>query len=187
MTRSQLIKRLWKAKRGSRELSDAMLLACGWEKRSLSTSGQLDVWFDSNRGIWYDDKRPSPTESVDDGLRLVMQGASAAVTQHGSGRGSTELYAYISQVFALTVIKMDVGGAMQLKTGDEFKWRKGQFLVFRERTPIGILNRNQIAREKSRQCNLPDTVIHHQHVGAATPALSLCLAILLAMEERDAS
>jgi len=57
---TDLIKRLEEAEAGSRELSDAVLLACGameydWKSRKYS-------------------RRPSPTQSLDDALGLVPEG-----------------------------------------------------------------------------------------------------------------
>lgn len=63
---TDLIAKLEAATEGSRELSDEVLLALGWEQ------GQDDHWFAPDnevpvRGAY----RPSPTEYVDDGMALV--------------------------------------------------------------------------------------------------------------------
>jgi hypothetical protein len=68
-----LISRLESAAEGSRELSDDVLLACGWEKTFDGVA--CDYWAPPHTaGRVYSDNRPSPTESVDDALELVPEG-----------------------------------------------------------------------------------------------------------------
>ena len=64
---------------GSRELSDEVLLACGWTRREEPLT-VLDgvpqavaiIWADTDgRRVF---EAPSPTESIDDALRLVPDG-----------------------------------------------------------------------------------------------------------------
>lgn len=85
---ADLIERLEAAEGPSRELSDAVLLACGW--RSTEAEGEKDArlfcWSDPAGDIydWWDDPharssgpmqhRPHPTESVDAALSWVPEG-----------------------------------------------------------------------------------------------------------------
>ena len=78
-----LIAELEQAKEGSRELSDKVLLACGWRYEKIADgvgfSGkprQQDTWIDPTGVPWtrsVKSKRPSPTESLDDAMTLVLE------------------------------------------------------------------------------------------------------------------
>jgi hypothetical protein len=81
MTLSDLITKLEAATEGSRELSDEVLLACGWVREG-TRDPRLDCWRDPQGNVydhWNDPHgratqvvpRPSPTESIDAALTLV--------------------------------------------------------------------------------------------------------------------
>lgn len=83
---TDLLKRLEEAEAGSRELSDAVLLACGWTfyqggvQMAITGAGGglVDVWTPPNptgeSPRLYSGDRPSPTQSLDDALGLVPEG-----------------------------------------------------------------------------------------------------------------
>lgn len=83
MTDKSLIAELESAREGSRELSDKVLLACGWRHENIEDgtgfSGkprQQDAWIDPTGVPWtrsVKSKRPSPTESLDDAVALVRE------------------------------------------------------------------------------------------------------------------
>ncbi len=68
---ADLIHQLEQAQSGSRELSDAVLKACGWEIKTTLNG----IWWigpeNQSIPIKYS---PSPTESLDDALQLVPEG-----------------------------------------------------------------------------------------------------------------
>ena len=76
-----LIAELEAAKEGSRELSDEVLLMCGWSYEPNRYGPGGPQW--GGGGLWTDplgigtaasDPRPSPTESLDAALTLVPEG-----------------------------------------------------------------------------------------------------------------
>jgi len=76
----KLISELEKAKEGSRELSDEVLLMCGWSYRPNRYGPGGPQW--GGGGLWTNplgigtaasDSRPSPTESLDAALPLVPE------------------------------------------------------------------------------------------------------------------
>ena len=73
MTRDELIAALESAERGSRELSDEVLLAFGYRERTWEGESVRGLCGPDERfyGWWRD--RPSPTRSVDDALALVPE------------------------------------------------------------------------------------------------------------------
>ena len=75
-----LIAELESAKAGSRELSDKVLLACGWSYRPNCYGPGKPQW--GGGGLWTNplgvgtaasDPRPSPTESLDTALTLMPE------------------------------------------------------------------------------------------------------------------
>ncbi len=64
-----LIEKLEQAEEGSRELSDEVLLACGWRKTRWVPTGE-PAWFDpqGSNGSYL----PHPTRSLDDCLRYAV-------------------------------------------------------------------------------------------------------------------
>lgn len=83
----QLIAKLEAAEAGSRELSDEVLLACGWRiierEMEAPATALAEVWF-SPDGIEADEP-PSPTESVDDALGLMPEGAYWRLQRRSDG------------------------------------------------------------------------------------------------------
>jgi hypothetical protein len=95
---TDLAARLESAEAGSRELSDAVLLACGWSRGCWVEGGRVgNVRFGSHKphpywqtpdGTKFDEgQRPSPTERVDDVIAMVLDGYSCDLScQPGPGR-----------------------------------------------------------------------------------------------------
>lgn len=79
---SDLIERLSQATQGSWELSDKVLLACGWTRRRVIDPGASADYGEDVEAWYWDDPdgnpmatdRPSPTESIDAALTLVPEG-----------------------------------------------------------------------------------------------------------------
>ena len=67
-TMTDLLSRLQQASEGSRELSDEMLLACGWK------IGEGSWFIDPSGSKFLPDDRPDPTRSLDDAVALVPEG-----------------------------------------------------------------------------------------------------------------
>lgn len=65
---TDLIERLSAATEGSRDLSDEVLVACGWKERHDR------LWETPDKEWCHPDDRPNPTVSLDDALRLVPEG-----------------------------------------------------------------------------------------------------------------
>ena len=109
-----LIAELESAKEGSRELSDRVLLACGWRyekiKRGIGFSGKPkleDAWLDPTRVPWtgaVKSKRPSPTESLDDAVAVVPEG-----WEWGIGSGWSHKSAARPPIAQLVYLDMSTG------------------------------------------------------------------------------
>ncbi len=174
-----LISELEAAEEGSRKLSDEVLLALGWR------IGEPRRAWAPNREFHFSDQIPDPSRNLQDGVNLVPERVSASATKHGNGRGAAELWQYVSQKYVLHAIRLDVKCTMKIGRRKPIECRKGELLVFKDRKPLKVMSDAEYARAKTRECNLPPETVPHQNIGAASPALALCIALLKAMETGD--
>ena len=77
-----LIQELERAKEGSRELSDKVLLACGWEREAGGTTNNNVIFWRAPGSHWIaaGGGLPSPTENLQDVLRMLPSGWAGEVT-----------------------------------------------------------------------------------------------------------
>lgn len=98
---NDLFAKLKKADAGSRELSDAVLLACGWVHKIENGDPRTEAWIapDGTPYDYWDDPharsrepiphRPSPTESLDAALQLVPEGWWWEAQRYGGATGTS--------------------------------------------------------------------------------------------------
>lgn len=91
-----LLSALEAATEGSRELSDRMLLACGWTREFIGKMNEppwteIWVWRDCAGNHVRSDVRPSPTESIDDALNLVGGEWDWSLSYNANDKGPFEM------------------------------------------------------------------------------------------------
>lgn len=88
-----LAARLEAAPEGSRELSDAVLEAAGWE-RIDGTDETRPLWITKNQGAWYEGDQPHPTRDLNAIVEMVRPGQFFSIAgPYKDGRYEAELAA----------------------------------------------------------------------------------------------
>ena len=98
---AKLISDLEAATEGSRDLSDRVLLACGWVFALGHPAIMSESYWQApevNERILILGEQPSPTESIDDAVALVPEGKRLALESDPNADG-VNCHAAISQMF----------------------------------------------------------------------------------------
>ena len=88
---TDLISRLEKSRKGSRKLSDEVLLSLGWHKKDLNKGRALWCSPDGSSG-WGYDLRPDPTRSIDDAIKLRADNWEVSFVVEADGRASASIW-----------------------------------------------------------------------------------------------
>ena len=70
MTNAALIAKLESAKEGSRELSDEVLMALGWQRRPIQITGVYE-WYRTGGDHYIGVVRPDPSRNLQDAVDLI--------------------------------------------------------------------------------------------------------------------